>query len=299
MELHERLLILHQPPARIAQAYAEFMKYDDEADRGQIRPALTALLKCRQQYQAQAERIAAEIEQRPAPWADFGNGITTQAQRDAWSAQAANDAEAERSRVEAAITALDALFKELCQALARYGLNPTGGQISELKRAGLPDAWRAALDEIKREHRASIPEAERLADAEAAAIYAELTRQGLISGPYAAFAYYLGQFTSRPRKAPAEALKWAGNKAEFAYFAQRFAYYTQGQNNMIREKALCLAFGFDDRQRENTIRPYLSDMHKPRTSGKIDAAFSAGERARAEAATTGETSTPNTDKATI
>ena len=150
----------------------------------------------------------------------------------------------------------------------------------------MPDALAEELEAIKRGHLASIPEAERLEDKSATALYEELTRLGLISGPYAAFSYYLGQVTQGKQKAPGDGLKWTGNIAEFAYFARLFSEFTQpggmGQP-YIREKALCQAFGFDDRRRVNTIRPYLSDQHKPRTSAKIEEAFAAAWRVKNEA----------------
>lgn len=171
---------------------------------------------------------------------------------------------------------LDTIFTELCRTLDAEGATLTGGHISALKRAGLPEHLAGELDALKREHLASIPEAERLGDSFAAVLYNELQSLGLISGPYAAFFYYLGQVTGESQETPGEGLKWTGNKAEFAYFARLFAQHTQpggiGQP-YIREKALCLAFGFDDRQRVNTIRPYLSNHHEPRTSAKIKAAF--------------------------
>ena len=152
----------------------------------------------------------------------------------------------------------------------------------------MPDALAEELETIKRGHLASIPEAERLEDKSATALYEELTRLGLISGPYAAFSYYLGQVTQGKQKAPGDGLKWTGNIAEFAYFARLFSEFTQpggmGQP-YIREKALCRAFGLDDRQRVNTIRPYLSDQHKPRTNAKIEAAFAAVGSAKNEAPT--------------
>ena len=292
MELYERLLYLHQHPARIAASFAYDLRHNPDASRPQIPAALAALLQARAQYQGQAEEIEREQREGVAPWADFG-GTPTPAQLDAWHTQGDKEAEEIQRRIRAIIAALDALFCEICHALDAEGLTLTGGQISALKREALPDALAEELEAIKREHLASIPEGERLEDASAAALYEELTRQGLISGPYAAFAHHLGQFThhlgqftKERRKAPGEGLKWTGNKAEFAYFARRFAEHTQrggmGQP-YIREKALCRAFGFDDRQRVNTIRPYLSQQHTPRTSARIEAAFAAAWRAGEEA----------------
>ena len=292
MELFERLLYLHQDPVKIAAGFAYDMRNNPEADRSQIPAALASILQARSKYQAQAEEIEREQRERVAPWEDFGEIPDQQAeeiereQRETWRAQADKDAKEEEQRVKKTIAALDALFCEICRALDAEGLTLTGGQISALKRAGLPDALAEELETIKRVHLASIPEAERLEDKSAAALYEELTRQGLISGPYAAFSYYLGQVTREKRKAPGEGLKWMGNEAEFAYFIQCFASHTQGTllgTPRSREKAHCRAFGFDDKRRVNTIRPYLSDQHEPRTRAKIDKAFAAARSAKNEA----------------
>ena len=285
MELFERLLYLHQDPVKIAAGFADYMRNDPEADRSKIPAALSSLLKARSEYQVQAEEIEREQRERVAPWEDFG-GTATQAQRETWRTRVDEEATEAAQHVKAIIAALDALFCEICRALNAEGLTLTGRQISALKRAGLPDALAEELETIKGEHLASIPEAERLEDGSAAALYEELTHQGLISGPYAAFSYYLGQVTPGKKKPQGEALKWTGNKAEFAYFALCYSYYTQGVGwgqPYIREKALCRAFGFDDRQRVNTIRPYIKDRHTPKTRAKIDNAFATAGRAKNEA----------------
>lgn len=173
---------------------------------------------------------------------------------------------------------LDAIFIELCRTFGAEGLTLTGGQISALKRKGLPDPLAKELDAIKGESAASIPEAERLGGEICAALHEELTRLGLISGPYSSFAYYLGEIAGEKRKKPAEDLKWTGTKAEFAYFARLFADATQPRGMgkpYIREKALCRAFGFTEKQMKNTIRQYIRDECKPRTSTKMEAAFAA------------------------
>lgn len=244
----------------------------DKAAPGQIMEELSAILRCRNEKQEDAERLTR-----------FYEGDNSATEFVDLSLKLYNDVCAE----------LDALFCEICRALDAEGLTLTGGQISALKRAGLPDALAEELETIKGVHLASIPEAERLEEESATALYKELTRQGLISGPYAAFSYYMGQVTHGKQKAPGEGLKWTGNKAEFAYFARLFSEFTQpggmGQP-YIREKALCRAFGFDDRQRVNAIRPYLSDQHKPRISAKIEAAFAAAGMVKNEAPAA---STPN------
>ena len=52
----------------------------------------------------------------------------------------------EEQGVKETITALDALFCEICRSLDAEGLTLTGGQISALKRAGLPDALAEKLE---------------------------------------------------------------------------------------------------------------------------------------------------------
>lgn len=300
MELFERLLHLHQDPVKIAAGFAYYMRNDPEADRSKIPAALASILQARSEYQAQAEEIEREQLERVAPWEDFGGTPDQQAgeierERETWRARADKEAKEEEQRVKETIAALDALFCEICRALDAEDLTLTGGQISAIKRAGLPDALMGELEAIKRGHLASIPEAERLKDESAAALYNELTRQGLISGSYAAFSYYMGQVAKGKQKAPGEGLKWMGNEAEFAYFAQLFAYYTQGTvwgQPRTREKALCRAFGFDDKRRVNTIGKYIRKRHEPRTRDKIEAAFAAARSAENEAPTLAA-STPN------
>ena len=248
----------------------------DKAAPGQIVEELSAILRRRNELQEDAERLAR-----------FYEGDSSATEFVDLSRKTRNDVCAE----------FDALFVELCRALDAEGLTLTGGQISALKRAGLPDALTEELETIKGVHLASIPEAERLEDESAAALYKELTRQGLISGSYAAFSYYLGKVIRGKRKSPGEGLKWMGNEAEFAYFAQCFAYHTQGavsRTLLVRRIALCRAFGFDYKQRVNSIRPYLSDQHTPKTRGKIDEAFAAARRGKVEAL---ETSTDEPGKA--
>lgn len=291
MELFERLLYLHQDPVKIAAGFADNMRNNPEADRSQILAALASILQARSEYQARAEEIEREQLERVSPWEDFGEA-PNMAHRETWRAQVDKEEKEAEQQTKETITALDALFCEICRALDAQGLTLTGGQISALKRAGLPDALAEELEAIKRERLASIPEAERLEDESAAALFEELTRQGFICGPYTAFYYHFGRVAQGKQKAPGEGLKWTGNKAEFAYFARLFSEFTQlggiGQP-YIREKALCRAFGFDDRQRINSIRPYLSDQHTPKTRAKIDNAFTAARRVKNEAL---EASTP-------
>lgn len=174
---------------------------------------------------------------------------------------------------------LEGVFLEICRALDAEGLTLSGGEISALKRLGLPDTLAAELETLRRDKIATIPEAERLGADDAAALYYGLTRQGLISGPCAAFVYYLGKPSNRQAKPAKKALSWTGTAADFAYFVQRLANLAAALQNKTtspnRAKALCLAFGIDERQRVNVINPYLTDMHKPKGSAEIDAIFNA------------------------
>ena len=174
---------------------------------------------------------------------------------------------------------LTAIFTQICRALGTAGVTLSGGEISALKRQGMPDTLAAELAALRRDKVATIPEAERLGADDAAALYYGLTRQGLISGPCAAFVYYLGKPSNRQAKPAKKALSWTGTAADFAYFVQRLANLAAALQNKTtspnRAKALCLAFGIDERQRVNVINPYLTDMHKPKGSAEIDAIFNA------------------------
>ena len=174
---------------------------------------------------------------------------------------------------------LAAIFTQICRALGTAGVTLSGGEISALKRQGMPDTLAAELAALRRDKIATIPEAERLGADDAAALYYGLTRQGLISGPCAAFVYYLGKPSNRQAKPAKKALSWTGTAADFAYFVQRLANLAAALQNKTtspnRAKALCLAFGIDERQRVNVINPYLTDMHKPKGSAEIDAIFNA------------------------
>ena len=277
MMLFERLLNLHENPERLAADFAERMRWDGEADRAEIYAELAATLQARNTWAAEAETLERERAAGLDPWADFG-GTPTPAQLE--QSRRERDAEAQETaaKIAARIAALDALFCAICRALDAEGLTLTSGKISRLAGLDMPEHLAAALDPL---HRVTIPKAERLGAEDAAAIYYGLTRQGLISGPLAAFGYYLGQLSNHPEKPAKNALSWTGTDALFCYFAWRLSIYTQraAQGYIIREKALCRAFGIDERKRRNTIRPYLSDMRQeetrkhPKGSAAIDELF--------------------------
>ena len=281
MMLFERLLTLDESPERLAADFAEYMRHDEEADRGRIGRELAAILEHRERLAADAEALGRELAERCSAAQDFagiGPETPSQAEPETSPAQGNAEAQAEAERLAARVAALDALFCEMCRALDAEGLTLTGGEISALARQGLPEHLAAELDAIKR---AAIPRAERLGADDAAALWDGLTRQGLISGTAATFAYYLGQLSNRKPQGQEKALCWRGTDALFCYFAWRLSMYMQraALGYTIREKALCRAFGISEEKRRNTIRPYLSDMrqeetrHKPKGSAGIDALF--------------------------
>lgn len=275
MKLFERLLHLHKSPADLARGFAEYVRIEGPDARDTIPAELSAILQERNAYKEEAARIK---EGRAAPWDDFkdiepaGTGPDEE-QRAAWSNQAEREAAELLAEIKAAIRSLDTLFCYVCRALELNGVTLSGGEISSVKRVGMPKTLARYLDSLKREHRAIIPAGERLDEAEAAALYEGL--KDFISGPYEAFLYHLGHLNGKEDKGRGNGLKWTGTAADFAYFVRRFCEHTQrGQYGVIiRQNALCRAFGFTESQRINTIRPYIQDNKKPKGSARIDAAF--------------------------
>ncbi len=278
MKLFERLLHLHQNPAKIAAYFAEYMRHDPEADRGRILIEFAAILRARAAFCADLEAIESDLIDRRSPWEDFdeGDAESYRAEISAWHANYQKEGADEALRIRSRVRLLDTLFHKICRALDAEGLTLTGGQISAIKRSGVPDILVNDLDAMKSELRPSLPDAERLDEDRAKCLYNGLISQGLISGSYAAFYYHLGQDPMRRAQPPKEGLRWAGNIAEFAYFARCFASHTQSEvkgSPLIREKALCHAFGISDRRRANSVRPYLGSRHEPKTKSKIDTVF--------------------------
>lgn len=248
MELYETML---QYPAKREKIAAEIASFTQADGTAQVCAELAAILRRMQETQA----LAARPELSPELAAAAGASYALERQE------------------------LAAIFTQICRALGTAGVTLSGGEISALKRQGMPDTLAAELAALRRDKIATIPEAERLGADDAAALYYGLTRQGLISGPCAAFVYYLGKPSNRQAKPAKKALSWTGTAADFAYFVQRLANLAAALQNKItspnRAKALCLAFGIDERQRVNVINPYLTDMHKPKGSAEIDAIFNA------------------------
>ena len=238
-------------PAKREKIAAEIARFSQAEGTAQVCAELAAILRRMQETQA----LAARPELSPELAAAAGASYALERQE------------------------LAAIFTQICRALGTAGVTLSGGEISALKRQGMPDTLAAELAALRRDKVATIPEAERLGADDAAALYYGLTRQGLISGPCAAFVYYLGKPSNRQAKPAKKALSWTGTAADFAYFVQRLANLAAALQNKTtspnRAKALCLAFGIDERQRVNVINPYLTDMHKPKGSAEIDAIFNA------------------------
>ena len=268
MKLFERLEYLHASPAKLAATFAEYMRHDPAAARTQIGQELAAILGRREELVADLERLAEEWATRCSAWRDFadipgmpqpGKGAEL-ANIEADNAARA-EAESVRVEVEAKISALDLLFCEICRALDFEGLNITSGEISALKRYVIPQPLAAELEAIQKGKNPTIPEAERLSAEDAATLYKELARAGLISGPLEAFIYHFGPLSSTRPKRENIALSWLGTGAQFAFFAWRLSMYMQPgpYGYAIRRKALYLAFEIDQRKARNTMGPYMAE----------------------------------------
>lgn len=266
MLLFERLLYLHQSPESLAADFAERLRWDGDADPAEIYTELAAIINARNTWAADLETLERERASKATPWDDMG-GTPTAAQLETYRQQrTAADAEAQETaaRIADNITALDTLFRALCNALDFHGLNLTGGKISRLVGLGLPEHLAADLNTIHKEHRATIPEAERLTLEDATALYNGLAKEGLISGPLEAFIYHFGKLYGERAKRPNTGLSWLGTSAQFVFFAWRLSMYMQpGPYGYTQHrKAICAAFpGIDERQRRNTLDKEFSAFH--------------------------------------
>ena len=255
-----------------AAAFVEGARYE-YGTKAETRAAILAKLAA---ILAERNALAAELETITSPAQDFA-GIGPAPSPDAL---AELDAATQRRRdaLAADLAAKDTLFCEICRAMDAAGLTFSGGEISALKRLGLPDALAAELDAVKAGKIAELPAAERLDADTAKSLYSALTSTGLISGPWDTFAYYLGQQTNPKPKRPETPLSWRRSGALFAYFARRISERMQpgGYGYAIREKPLCLAFGWTDRRRVNDIRPEIQKVrngHRPKDYAQIDIIF--------------------------
>lgn len=252
-----------------AAAFVEYAYYTAPDTRAALLAKLSEIVKERQD-------LAAVLAGTDSPAQDFA-GIGPAPSPDAL---AELDAATQRRRDALAsdLAAKDTLFCEICRAMDAAGLTLSGGKISALKRLALPDALAAELDALKGGKIAELPAAERLDADTAKSLYSALTSTGLISGPWDTFAYYLGQQTDPKPKRPETPLSWRRGGALFAYFARRISERMQpgGYGYTIREKPLCLAFGWTDRQRVNDIRPEIQKVrngHRPKDYAQIDIIF--------------------------
>jgi len=252
-----------------AAAFVEYAYYTAPDTRAAILAKLSEIVKERQD-------LAAVLAGTDSPAQDFA-GIGPAPSPDTL---AELDAATQRRRdaLAADLAAKDTLFCEICRSMDAAGLTFSGGEISALKRLGLPDALAADLDAVKAGKIAELPAAERLDADTAKSLYSALTSTGLISGPWDTFAYYLGQQTNPKPKRPETPLSWRRSGALFAYFARRISERMQpgGYGYTIREKPLCLAFGWTDRQRVNDIRPEIQKVrngHRPKDYAQIDIIF--------------------------
>lgn len=239
------------------------------------------------QYPAKREKIAAEI-------ASFSQAKGTaqvcaelaailQRMRETQALAARPELSPELSAAAGASYALErqelaAIFTQICRALGTAGLTLSGGEISALKRQGMPGQLAADLDALRREKIAALPAKERLEEKTARRLCTALTSAGLISGLEETFLYYLARQSTPAAKRPEKALSWLNSKSDFAYFAVVFTELTQRGNigRIVREKPLCQAFGFTDRERVNVIRKEIKKArngHRPEGADQIDIIF--------------------------
>ena len=240
MKLYETM---QQFPAVRARMVTEFAQHfrSDKAARRQLTEELGAILERR--------REMLELPNRPELSPEL--------------------AAAARASFAFYIADLDALFLEICRALDAEGVTMTGGEISALKRLGLPDALAAELNALKGGKIAELPAAERLDADTAKSLYSALTSTGLISGPWDTFAYYLGQQTNSKPKRPETPLSWRGTAAELAYFIDRFPR----KRKTPYTRALCLAFGIDERKRVNVVQSAHTHADEAKGTTQIDVIF--------------------------
>ena len=243
-----------------AAAFVEDAYYTAPDTRAAILSRLTEIVNERQDLAAilagtdSPAQDFAEIDPAPSPEALAELEANTQQRRDTLAAR---------------IATLDALFLAICQATAAAGLTFSGGEISPLKRRRTPDTLAAALDALRREKIAALPAAERLEEKTARRLYTALTSAGLISGPEETFLYYLAQQSTPAAKRPEKPLSWDGKPTELAYFIDRFPR----KRKRPYTRALCLAFGVDDRTRLNVVQSARTHPDEAKGTDQIDIIF--------------------------
>ncbi len=270
MLLFETMMQRPEERAAIAARFAEGLAIEGGDAGPSIIKELAAILIERKILLSELEELNEERATKQPPALDF-IGVEVEGEEPQkptpqelvkWEADTAAEYEATARRIKDKIKLLNSFFVSICVNLYDYGLYLSGGEISNLTRLGMPERSRHALRLIKRGKISVLPESEKVSDDTAAALYEKLTRSGLISGSYSDFCAVMGECKAPPTKTPKTALKWTGTLAQFAYFVWRYTCLTQndGAGYIIREKAFCIAFGYDDTQRLNVIRPYLSDI---------------------------------------
>ena len=275
MTLYEQLRQTPGEHARLAFDFAEYIRHGCTAEEGRERAknALDEMQEHRSWLAFDLERLEGERAGRESAAVDFA-GIEEEPGR------AVNPSEEECPRIDAAagtikaeIAQLDSFFVEVCRALALQGFSLSGGEISPFTQRGLPPALAAELNELKQEKQTTIPADERLTDKDAAALFKGLAAAGLVSvenGQFEAFCEYFGQVDGKRPKPAKTALKWLGKPKEFAYFLWRISQYMQresvisGKGYTTRQVAICRAFGFNQKDRENKFRHHIDEFKNGR-----------------------------------
>lgn len=272
MMLFEKMMQNPEEGTRIATRFAEYQRYNPDADRGQIGEELAGILNRRKCLFAELEQLTEEHSQSQTALEDFAGieGLPkveiTAAQIHTEKARANSEYENNAQNIKAEIRMLNRFACQLCSALYLEGVTLTGGQISRLTRIGVSKSVKAKLDLLKKDKVAILPQEERLTEQDAAAMFDGLAQKGLITGERTDFIDYFGQGHTEAAKRLKRALSWRGTMAQLAYLIARYSQITllqTGEKGMpiYREKAFCRAFGIDERTRANVLRPYLSDFH--------------------------------------
>ena len=243
-----------------AAAFVEDAYYTAPDTRAAILSRLTEIVNERQD-------LAAILAGTDSPAQDFAE-IDPAPSPEALAELEANTQQ-RRASLAARIAALDALFLAICQATAAAGLTFSGGEISALKRQGMPGQLAAELDALKAGKIAALPAAERLEEKTARRLYTALTSAGLISGPWDTFAYYLAQQSTPAAKRPEKALSWDGTPAQLA----RLIDLLPRKRKQPYTRALCLAFGVDDRTRLNVVQSAKTHPLEAKFDTQIDLIF--------------------------
>ena len=238
MELYETML---QYPAKREKIAAEIARFTQADGTAQVCAELAAILRRMQETQA----LAARPELSPELAAAAGASYALERQE------------------------LAAIFTQICRALGTAGVTLSGGEISALKRQGMPGQLAAELDALKAGKIAALPAAERLEEKTARRLYTALTSAGLISGPWDTFAYYLAQQSTPAAKRPEKALSWDGTPAQLA----RLIDLLPRKRKQPYTRALCLAFGVDDRTRLNVVQSAKTHPLEAKFDTQIDTIF--------------------------